>query len=218
MFEPLQLKSREPLAKGHSRLVFQHPDCDEWLVKVIRPEVIEKRFGSGAAWYKRRRRFGRYLSYVRESQEYIAAWTSHGCELPFLQKIIGFVPTDLGLGLVIQSARGRDGGLAPSLGELISSNRFDGRVRADLEEFLSKLLDSNVIISDMNVGNMVYAYDQVNQDHFVLIDGLGNNTIWPLKAMSRRINRRSKLGRYKRLWRKIDFLLSQSDAAFSNLS
>jgi len=40
---------------------------------------------------------------------------------------------------------------------------------------------------------------------------LGNNTIWPLKAISRRINRRSKLGRFKRLHHKIDFLLAEAE-------
>lgn len=210
MSEFLQLAHLEPLAKGHSRLVFQHPARADWLVKVIRPEVIEKRFGSGAAWYKRRRRFGQYLSYVRESQEYIAAWTRHGRELPFLQKVIGFATTDFGLGLITESARDRHGNLAPTLGSLIASKRYDGKVQADLEKFMDQLLGADVIISDMNVGNMVYAYDEVNQDHFVLIDGLGNNTIWPLKAMSRWINRRSKLGRYARLRRKINFLLEKA--------
>jgi hypothetical protein len=206
----LQLSNLEPLAKGHSRLVFQHPERADWLVKVIRPDVVESRFGSGAAWYKRRRRFGRYLSYVRESQEYIAVWTRHGSELPFLQKVVGFATTDLGLGLVIGAARDRDGNLAPTLGGLIASKRFDAKARGDLEVFLDRLLGSEVIISDLNVGNMVYAHDESQGDHFVLIDGMGNNTIWPLKAISRRINRRSKLGRFRKLRRKIEFLLEMA--------
>jgi hypothetical protein len=208
MTEPIQLQHAEPLAKGHSRLVFQHPHRKDWLIKVIRPEVIEKRFGSGASWYKRRRRYGRYLSYIRETQEYIAAWASHGRELPFLQKIIGFETTDFGLGLVMEAVRDADGELAPNLAMLISSGRFDKVVRENLAIFLDRLLEADVIVSDMNVGNLVYAHDPVHQDHFVLIDGLGNNTLWPLKAISRRINRRSK-----RLYRKIDFLLAMAGNA-----
>jgi hypothetical protein len=205
----LKLKDATPLAQGHSRLVFQHPHRKEWLIKVIRPDVIEKRFGSGTAWYKRKRRYGRYLSYMREIQEYVAVWAKRGESLHFAQKIIGFETTDLGLGLVIEAARDADGGLAPNLGMLISTGCYNEKVKADLEEFLNQLLAVDVIISDLNVGNLVYAYNQDAGRHFVLIDGLGNNNIWPLKALSRRINRWSKRGRFARLYRKVDFLLAK---------
>lgn len=209
MTRRIELKEASPLAQGHSRLVFQHPQHKDWLIKVIRPDVIEKRFGSGTAWYKRKRRYGRYLSYMREIQEYVAAWAKRGEELHFVQKIIGFETTDLGLGLVIEAARDDNGELAPNLGMLISSGRYDDKVKADLQEFLNQLLAADVIISDLNVGNLVYAHNQAFGRHFVLIDGLGNNNIWPLKALSRRVNRWSKRGRFARLYRKIDFLLAK---------
>ncbi len=210
MIEPLRLTDQTPHAQGRSRLVFQHPHEHDWLVKVMRPDVIEQRFGSGAAWYKRRRRFGRYLSYVREIQEFVACWSSHQCSLPFLQKVIGLIETDLGLGLVIRAVRGGDGKLAKPLSLMIRDGDFDDAAAVALDEFMNHLLACDVIISDLNPGNIVYAHDLKLGHYFVMIDGLGNSNIWPLKSLSRRINRRSKLGRFKRLKAKMDRHLRQA--------
>ena len=210
MSQPLLLTGIEPLAKGHSRLVFQHPHHPDRLIKVIRPDVIDSRFGRGAPWYKRMRRFGRYLSYVRETQEYLAAWAAHGRDLPFMQKIIGFETTDLGLGLVMEAARGRDGNLAPTLQQLIKTGRFDAVTKRNLDTFLASILDSAVVVSDLNPVNIVYAHRDDRGDHFVLIDGIGNNTPLPIKALCPAVNRRSKRGRFRRLYRKIRFLLERS--------
>lgn len=199
----LTLRDRSPLNQGNSRLVYEHPDDPAFVVKVIRPDVVEERFGSGTAWYKRRRRYGRYLSYIRELQEYIAVYASHGRELPFLQKVIGLVETDLGLGLITEAARDADGGLAPSIATLIESGRFDSTVRRDLDAFLRQIVDCDVIISDMNMGNLVYAHRKPAGNQFVQIDGLGNSNMFPFKALSRRMNRRSKYRRYERLYRRI---------------
>ena len=207
---PIQLLESEALAKGHSRLVFQHPQHPDRLIKVIRPDVIDSRFGSGAAWYKRLRRFGRYLSYVRETQEYLAAWASHGCDLPFVQRIIGFETTNLGLGLVMEAARDRHGHLAPTLREIIDSGRFDAGMSRALDRFLDQILDADIVISDLNVVNIVLAHSERDGDHFVLIDGIGNNSPLPFKAHCRAINRRSKRGRFRRLRRKIADLLASS--------
>jgi hypothetical protein len=210
MTEVLQLQDREPLAKGRARLVFEHPDDPSLLIKVIRPEVIEERFGSGTAWYKRRRRFGRFLSYIREIQEFVAVWSAENRSPHFLQKVHGLVETDLGLGLVTSAARAEDGSLAPSLSVLMKDGYFDAEAAAKLENFFCELLDCAVIISDLNPGNLVYAHTPGHGRHFVLIDGLGNNNLWPMKVLSRWFNHRSKLGRIDRLRTKIAKRLAQA--------
>jgi PhoP regulatory network protein YrbL len=210
MAAPIQLLESGALAKGHSRLVFQHPHHPDRLIKVIRPDVIDERFGSGAAWYKRLRRFGRYLSFARETQEYLAAWASHGCELPFVQRIIGFEATSLGLGLVMEAARDRNGNLAPTLRDVILSGRFDAATLRLLDRFLDLIHDADIVISDLNVVNIVLAHTGPDGDHFILIDGIGNNSPLPFKSHIRTFNRRSKRGRIRRLRRKIAELLDQS--------
>lgn len=217
MNQKLQLKESEAVGKGHSRLVFRHPDEPRWVVKVIRPDVIEERFGGGISWYKFKRRYGRYISYVREIQEYIAVWSEQGAALSFLQKVIGLVDTDLGLGLVLEAGLDREGNLAPHVAALIERGEFTSKVRGDLEAFMRQLESCDVIVSDMNVGNMVYAYTEELGDHFVLIDGLGVNNILPLKTLSRRLNLRSKRKRFARLYMRIGQRLEKAGHAMPPL-
>ncbi|GAA5495491.1 hypothetical protein Rhal01_01666 [Rubritalea halochordaticola] len=200
----LILKDTQPIAKGKSRLVFQHPDEPDLIIKVMRPEVIEDRFGAGTKWYKRRRRYGKYVSYIREIQEYIAVHAKHNDDLPFLQEIIGFAKTDLGLGLVLKAIQNQDGTLSPTLAMLIKEHRLDDTILQALSTCLDQLLNCDVIVSDINLGNLVYQERDGQPSRFILIDGIGNNTPLPFKAISRRINRKSKLGRFAKLYNRIE--------------
>lgn len=210
MSKLLTFKDITPLAKGHSRLVFQHPDDASLLVKVIRPDMIEKRWGSGAAWYKRKRRYGRFISYIRETQEYIASCVPTGKGPDFLQKVVGFAETDLGLGIVIEAVRTPSGELAPHIAALIERGEFNGTVRAALETVQRQILESDMTLSDLNVGNLVYTGDSKTPGRFILIDGLGTAAIFPLKRFSKYLNRRSKLGKFKRLQMRIDQRLAKA--------
>ncbi len=205
------LKDTPPIATGHMRLVFRHPDDASLLIKVIRPDVIDARWGSGASWYKRRRRYGRYSSFIRELQEFVAAWSAHGESLHFVQRIVGFAETDLGLGLVLHAVRGRDGNYARPLVDMIVAGEYTPEVAAALEWAIQQLLDCEVVISDPHAGNFVYAFTPEHGDHFVLIDGLGNNNVLPFKFLSRWVNRRSKHGRFDRLRRYIAGLVEQRE-------
>lgn len=207
------LKDRTPVAVGCMRLVYQHPENETLLIKVIRPEAVEERWGMGRAWYKRRRRYGRFSSYIREIQEYVAAWEAHGRSLHFVQKIVGFAETDMGLGLIVEAARDRSGNYARSLEQFLRAGEYTPEIEAALERVIEELLNSNIVISDPHAGNLVFAYSKEHGDHFVLIDGLGNNNILPFKFISRAINRRSKLRRFRCLRR---YISTVSDTRFGS--
>ena len=200
----LKLKHATRLTQGRSRIVFRHPEDPDLIVKVVRPEVVDDRFGNNTKWYKKRRRFGKFISYIREIQEFIAVHESEDKAPHFLQRIVGFSQTDLGLGLVIEAVTDDDGNLAPSLTALIKTGRFDRQAEEALRTTLNHLLHSNVIISDLNPGNLVYTHSQEHGHYFVLIDGLGNNSLIPSKIISRRLNERSKQGRFERLYKRIE--------------
>lgn len=195
MDEEIPLRATAPLATGRSRLVFQHPEHPDYLIKVIRPEIIEERFGSGTKWYKRLRRFGRFLSYHREIEEFLAVYASHHQALPFLPEIIGFAKTDLGLGLVIRAIKTPDGQLAPSIGKILYERRETPEIKEALEKCFTEIVNCDVIISDLNVGNFVHLE---HENRFVLIDGTGNASPLALKGYSRALNRRHKLRRIKK--------------------
>ena len=192
LHQTLRLADETPVAKGRMRLVFRHPHDPSLLVKVIRPEVIDQRWGSGLPWYKKRRRYGQYISFIRETEEYIAGYAQHGGSVPFAQKITGYVETDMGLGMVMEAALDPDGGLAPTLARLAKGKMVDDTIRAELERFASALIESDIIVADLNPANIVRAYHPEFGHHFVLIDGLGVSTVLPFKRISRALNRASK--------------------------
>lgn len=209
--DPILLRGETPLAQGAMRLVFRHPADPALLIKVIAPEALEKRWGPAAPWFKRRRRYRQYISYLRETEEYIAGCARTDGGFPFAQKIHGFVETDYGLGLVVGALTDRDGRLAPTLSHLTYNDGFDDAARTTLDHFIRDFLASDLIVADLNLKNLVYAWDEKRGHHFVIIDGLGLSSLLPLKALSRIFNRRSKLDRVKRMHARI--ALNQQRAA-----
>lgn len=203
MSSPFPIKSLEPIAAGKFRLVYEHPDDRNLLIKVIRPEMIEKRWGSGTPWYKRQRRMGHYALFMREIKEFLATCSDAGKAPSFAQKITGLIETDLGLGLIMEAARDREGNLAPPLKKLLVGRRFDEEARAALDHFFGELLRSNIVVADMHSGNLVYAYNEAEGNHFVLIDGIGASTLIPLKEWSRRANLASKRSKIAKLRRSV---------------
>ena len=197
MNAPLSIKDRTPLAKGGLRLVFEHPENPALLIKVMRPDAVAARYDSGR---RKRRRFGAYILFVREMREFVAGWATHGRHLSIAQEITGFVETDMGLGLVTPAMRGKNGGLARTLATIVDHGEFDDGIRADLDDFLTVLIDCSLVVSDLHERNLVHAYDAATGKHrFVMIDGIGAPTVLPLKVWFPSLNRRSKVARVQRL-------------------
>jgi len=205
----LLLKAQTPIAQGRMRYVYPHPTDPGLVIKVIRPDVIDSRWGSGQPWYKAQRRFRQYISYMREIAEYVAMYAKYGKSLPFAQKVAGFIETDLGLGLVIAAALDRDGNLAPSLSTLINTGRFDDKVSIALETFIIQVMECDVVVADLHGGNIVYAYTKEEGDHFVMIDGLGSSNILPLKTVFPGLNIKSKRRHVDRLRARIASSLNE---------
>jgi hypothetical protein len=189
----IRLKDAKIIAAGRTRDVYRHPDDPTLLIKVIRPSAIEQRYGRGAPWYKfKRRRYRHLIAYLREVREQIAVHAAGEGHPPFLQKIVGFAETDLGMGLVVEAVRGADGDFAPTVADLAREGRLDPGRRAALDRFLDEVVVSPVIVADLNPFNVVCGLAPDGSEHFVLIDGIGHKNLIPLERMSARINRWSK--------------------------
>lgn len=203
MSRPLPIGSLKPIAAGKFRLVYEHPDDRGLLIKVIRPEMIDKRWGSGTPWYKRQRRMGPYALFMREINEFLASCAQDGSAPSFAQKITGLIETDLGLGLVVEAARDAGGNLAPTMKRLLTEGKFDDEAHAALGNFIEQLIRSNIVVADMHCGNLVYAHNEEEGHHFVLIDGIGATTLIPVKVWSRRANLASKRTKVAKLLRTV---------------
>jgi hypothetical protein len=134
----------------------------------------------------------RYLQTVillRELREHILLRVGDPTPPWFLQKIVGFADTSLGLGFVVKAERGPDGNYADSLSAISKSGHMDGAMRTQLDEFFEALLASPVVAGDIRLSNIVYAHNPERGGHFVLIDGLGDKTGIPIQRLIPGLNR-----------------------------
>lgn len=204
MTEVIQLREDDCVARGKHRLVYRHPDNSGYLIKVMAPEFVKEKFGSNAKLVNRRRRLGQYTNFMREISEYLGEYARHSRSRSFLQKIIGLVETNLGLGLVSEVVWGPDGKMAPTLSDMIRQGQFNDQVRSDLEKLFNKILESDVILSDMNTGNYVYGVDEDGSRKFVVIDGIGQAHFLPMSSWVKWLNRYNKKKRMLKNWSRIE--------------
>ena len=189
-----------PVAKGSIRDVYRHPDNPGLLIKVIRKSTQDEKFGSGRRWYKsRKRRYGHLVSYVREIREHIAVNAASTEHPDYLQKIVGFADTDLGLGLVVEAIFAPDGSYAPTLSKLIAEGRMTPEIQEAFEKFCEAVMETEVIIADLHVHNVVYGSPDGDDPRFIIIDGVGHKTLIPLELVSQRINRWSNSKKIEKL-------------------
>jgi len=196
------LKDAEVVAAGSTRNVYRHPDDPNLLIKVVRPSAIEERFTRRGRWYKaspKRRRYRHLIAYLREIREQIAVSATSNEHPPFLQKIVGVVETDMGMGFVVEAVRGPDGGYAPTVTELIQRGEMDQAAWQKLSVFFEQLMNSPVIVADLHPSNVVLGHTSRHGDHFVLIDGIGFKNLIPLDRMSAHVNRWGKGRKVKKL-------------------
>jgi len=201
---------QEPIADGLQRLVFAYPGRPELLIKVLRRDYIDSRFGPRASFRSRHRRCGHYTLFQRELREYLVAWARSAACLAHLQEIVGLQPTDLGLGLVVRKVCGHDGQPAPTLSDLLRQGSLDGSRMELLERFLDALLESEIVINNLSPSNILLAADPAGAERFVLIDGFGSSTLIPVKEWFRTLNRQSKRRYLRRLRARIGEELRES--------
>jgi hypothetical protein len=196
----LHLMTAPVLATGQLRQIFQDPRDPRQLIKVLRADAIERRWGARARWYKRLPRALHYGGFIRELKEYIATRARTPDRDAPIARVIGVVDTDIGLGLVTEKVHSAEGGLAPTLAALYERERgFNPEIERELERFLDGLLACNVIVGDMHAWNIVLGSDSRGGERFVLIDGFGEKHMIPMASMSRRFNARNTRKLYLRM-------------------
>lgn len=183
----LELDLDQALAKGSENLVFQHPDNPKWLIKVLNPKY--RHFADTERPISTRlRRISYYWAYVNEIIEHVAMRDGNVPDIHFVQKIIGFADTSLGLGLVFRAVRNEQGGLAYNLHQLIERGGFGEEQDRALDDILHWMRNNHVIIRDLSLNNMVWDHDR---RCFVIIDGIGARYLPSLRPFSKAYNLRS---------------------------
>jgi len=219
---PVAIGQLQPIGRGSQRYVFVHPDDPGMIVKVPHEQYVARRSGVYSwRWYKkywrRRLRTRHFIVFFREVKEHLAVRAAGPAIPPHMQTIIGFVETDLGMGLVCHCIRTDNGALAPTLRTIVQENRFDQQVERDLDAFFAWLLGSPIVVSDINSRNLVYGHNPQHGNLFVLIDGIGEKNLVPLSSMSPWLNKKAKQRRIQRLRAEIETLRHQALASGPSL-
>ncbi len=194
----LDLSGHKPLACGHLREVYQHPRQADTLIKLMRADIVAKRWNGAMRWYKRLPRTRHYSGFVRELKESIAFQARFPNAVPPIAKALGLVETSLGLGLLVEKVSAFDR-LAPTLRAYLEEHGFTPKIEAEVEAFFEGLLRCDVIVGDIHSRNIVYGHDSHGGPRLVMIDGYGEKNIIPRCSMSKRMNRWNTLRHRKRL-------------------
>jgi hypothetical protein len=199
----IALAGKTPLAKGGSRRIYQHPYFENLLIKVISMKTLEH-YERRSTWYKGLRRSRGYHYVFREIDEYLALRLRKKHELPFLQRFNGIIDTDLGLGVVVEKIKERNGKLAPSVTSLVREKGFSPELRKKLLRLRDDVIKHHVIFTDVSGNNIVVARGKRGQDRLVIIDGLGDRLWLPVNVLSPRINRLNRTRHFDRAIAKLE--------------
>jgi hypothetical protein len=196
----LPLRQTAPIATGHLRAVYPHPERPDWLVKVMLPEAVAN--WQRAPWYRRLARTGPYRGFVREFKEFLASRHAAGGPSP-IARVVGLADTDLGPGLVVEKVCTPDGNLAPTLDAWVRRDGFTPQVQAALDGFLASMLEHNVIAGDLHAWNVVYGSDSWGGPRLVMIDGFGEKNTIPHCSMNRRHNADRTRHKFRRMLQRV---------------
>ena len=206
----LDLSTAVLVARGKTRLIFQHEQLPGMLVKVLRPELHshDEPAAGALARFKRRvqpyRRLGAYRSIQREVREFLI-FRSRCLEDAWpIAKIYGFVETELGLALLTERMTAPGGGLAPTIETLLDEGRFQAQHRTALHQFFDALEKYHICLCDLHTGNIVYVGDDKTTGRFVAVDGLGTRTLVPLRDWFPSLNARRTRRGASQVWSRID--------------
>ncbi|TGG95264.1 hypothetical protein E4656_02260 [Natronospirillum operosum] len=190
----LHLAGSSPVGKGKTRWVFEHPHDPDLLIKIHRHRVDTATGPFWKRWWARKQdRFLYRSGILRELSVFVDS--RYGDQHAVNQHIVpvyGVADTDRGLGLVVAAARDISGQLAPTVLKLRKSGEMTpGRARA-LDKMLTLILDTDLLIGDLNQENIVLSQAGSEQEKFMLIDGLGERTLIPIQSWCTWAARRQK--------------------------
>lgn len=188
----IDLHDQQPIANGTVRSVYDFPGQPDLLIKVFTrgEDRVSHRLGKRLVW----RLFpgARYRSTLKEIECELRVSLKLGedVELSPLSRMLGVVQTTRGPGVVVERINGLDGGLAQKLSAYTCTHRMTRTLLEDLNVFVAKMFDLQIVARDVKRSNIVYG-TRGDDAAFFLIDGYGERNLIPLRSMSRRLNDRS---------------------------
>ncbi len=203
------------VAAGNGRLVYEHVDFPEALIKAYRPEIVDTDGQLKPRHRRRHRRLGAFHPVAAEMTETLAmkvASIRTGMRPP-IPAFYGLVDTDLGPASVVERMCHTDGSLAPTLAQLVARGDFCEQHRRKLQEFFDQAIDMNLCLHDITPANVVHACRPGGESGFVAIDGLGERTFLKIRQCFPAANAYSLRKKQKQLMAHIEARLARRAGA-----
>ena len=181
------------LGSGTQKLVYQHPEDATKVIKVMSPSRAGEDGGivnQGAL--RRHYAHGIYRQFRRELLQYLQLCKNSYAEKRFVFPIEtphGFVATDQGLGLITEKIIGPSGE-AEVLFDLCESGRFGAKHAQALAQFFDACCDLHIVFGEVNKAGILYTESRTGHPEFVLVDGIGEKLLIPLRRLSKTISSR----------------------------
>lgn len=190
----IQIEQLTLLGQGTQKLVYQHPEDSDKVIKLMRPENATADGGRASQHPIRSNRHqGIYRQFRRELLQYLQLCKNNYAQKQFIfpiETVYGFISTDKGLGLVTEKIISPNGE-SLTLENLVNQGLFGDEQKKALDQFFDDCCNYHVVFGEVNVGGIMYTESRQNRPEFVLVDGIGEKLVIPFRAMSRSINTRN---------------------------
>jgi len=180
------------LTRGTIKEVYVHPNWPNAVLKIVRPQLVDNEGNFSAhRGLKRRRSVGIYREFSREISQYLSLcrrnYRNGTMSFP-ISAPLGFVQTDHGLGLLSERIVDDHGNLAPSIYALLKAGQFSEMHFEALLRFFDDCARLHIVFGEVNWNGILFTTARTGKAEFVLVDGIGDKNILPLKSLFRRLN------------------------------
>lgn len=182
------LKDTDLIATSKTRHCYLHPDTSDKVIKIIvDPQDEKKRMDANMkewCYYERLKKMS--------------------IDLNFIPTYYGFVPTNLGRGLMSECVRDYNGNVSVRLQEIVSHNvQYDlDEIKHKLDIFTQRLIKYNIQLFDLNRFNLLIQVTKAGTYNPISIDVKGpynNNEFIPFSTYIPYLSRKKLIRRSKRL-------------------
>lgn len=189
----IKIENLQKIGGGDSKNVYLHPENNDQLIKVMRRDVasLDGGFSKHNA-LKRSMHQGIYRQFRREILQFLQLCKNNYAKNVFsfpMEKPFGFIKTDQGLGLVVERITGPSG-KGETLSDLCEKGEFFPKHAQALEDFFNNCCELHLVFGEVNAAGILYTEQRSGQPEFVLVDGIGEKLLIPVRAMSKKINAR----------------------------
>ncbi len=165
--EITKIDEQKLIGSGSHHDCYEHPDDPALCIKVIHTEDQKKMLR-------------REVSYHQSLLKRNISWSA-------LARYHGAIITNRGIGSVFDVVRDNDGQISQSLHHLLQEqdNELDiDQIAQQINQMIKSFYRQGIVISDLNLRNILVKFDRTQQWQLVLVDGIGHDDFIPLCNIS----------------------------------